>query len=94
MTPMNNLTPEQNERFEDFWWETGEYKGRPLGIDQYKLFLASELALARTALIQEIEGMGFADREQAGQFALHVDGYNQAIDDILARIKEHHDHLK
>lgn len=39
-------------------------------------------------LVEEIEGMGFVDTKQAGQFSMHADGYNQALDDVITLLKE------
>jgi len=36
---------------------------------------------------KEVYGMGFVQPEQAGQFALHSDGYNQAIDEVMDYLK-------
>lgn len=30
-----------------------------------------------------IEGMAFKDPNQAGQFAMHADGYNEAIEEVI-----------
>jgi hypothetical protein len=37
-------------------------------------------------VVEKIEGEGFANPAEAGQFSLHADGYNQAIDDIISLI--------
>lgn len=40
--------------------------------------------LAREAELREkISGMAFVDAAQAGQFAMHTDVYNQAIEEVL-----------
>lgn len=40
------------------------------------------------ALKEKIYGMGFKDPEEAGQFALHSGGYNQAIEEISSLLSD------
>ena len=50
-------------------------------------FIEKEIDLAvkrrEGEMRKEIEGMSFVDSRQAGQFAMHADGYNQAIEEVL-----------
>jgi hypothetical protein len=39
------------------------------------------------AIKKEVGEMGFKDRNEAGQFALHTDGYNQAIEEVLTLLE-------
>ena len=59
---------------------------------KYSGLIQSEINLAlqeqQEDIIKKIDGMGFIDRNEAGQFAMHTDGYNQAIEDIISLIKE------
>ena len=34
-------------------------------------------------MVEKINGMGFKNSSEAGQFSMHTDGYNQAIEDII-----------
>jgi hypothetical protein len=36
---------------------------------------------------EEIRGMGFVDSSEAGQFGLHADGYNQAIEEAAEHLE-------
>lgn len=38
-------------------------------------------------LIEKIDGMTFVQPSQAGQFALHTDGYNQALEEVISLIQ-------
>ena len=53
----------------------------------FKSFIRQEIDLEvkrrEGELRKEIEGMSFVDSRQAGQFAMHADGYNQAIEEVL-----------
>lgn len=49
-----------------------------------KLFISQLLQQRDKELVEKINGMGFKDRNEAGQFALHTDGYNNAIEDVLS----------
>lgn len=47
-----------------------------------KSFLSQSLVKVLEATREEIDGQGFASINQAGQFAQHADGYNQAIEEV------------
>jgi len=95
MTP---LTKEQNERFENkkrqHQCAIGSLRDRGLlkclkCRNEMKSFLASELALARTALIQEIEEMAanhnwFSPKQEKLSILKHLSS-------LLHRLKEHHE---
>lgn len=35
------------------------------------------------ALRSQVDGMGFVNPAEAGQFAMHSDGYNQAVEEVV-----------
>lgn len=49
-----------------------------------KAFIRDLIAQQRQAILEFIEKNKFTDPSQAGQFALHADGYNEALDDLTA----------
>ena len=75
------------EEAEPFYWKWTDH-----GLDMLETYLEEvrqdTLESYKAHLIEEINGMGFAQPEQAGQFRLHADGYNNAIEDIISLIKE------
>lgn len=52
-----------------------------------KTFIASLLTHQQERIIAALEGMQFADTSQAGQFSLHADGYNQALEEAIEVVK-------
>ena len=56
----------------------------------YLPLLEEQLSLARSTLIQEIEGMRLTEQSY-GKWGTSYDKYNQAIDDILHHLKQHHE---
>ena len=68
--------------------EKDEEQVVPIIIDWCFSKIDSILQSQKDELVEKIEGMGFVDRNEAGQFALHTDGYNQAIEDIISLIKQ------
>lgn len=57
-------------------------------IAYYKDAIKESLLSLLKSLREEINGMGFADSAQAGQFAMHTDGYNQGIEEVMDRIDQ------
>lgn len=45
-------------------------------------FLETARNEERENWLQKIDGMMFVDPSQAGQFSMHTDGYNQAIEEV------------
>jgi hypothetical protein len=90
----------QQDELEMIWgscidWYTGDKQGAAVSIKKLPKLVEllikwkdKELTTAHTLwkkqLGTEIHGMGFKDPNEAGQFSLHADGYNQAIEDILS----------
>lgn len=54
-------------------------------------FIEQEIKLAvekeREEIRNEVRGMEFVDPSEAGQFRMHADGYNQAVEEIAELIK-------
>lgn len=50
-------------------------------------FLQDALREYKEEIRGKVDGMGFKDPNEAGQFSLHADGYNQAIEDILTLLE-------
>jgi tetrahydromethanopterin S-methyltransferase subunit G len=46
---IDTILQEADKDFEDFYWETGKYNGRDLGIDGYKDFIHSQITKAYEA---------------------------------------------
>jgi hypothetical protein len=46
---LDTILQEADKDFEDFYWETGKYNGRDLGIDGYKDFIHSQITKAYEA---------------------------------------------
>lgn len=46
---IDTILQEADKDFEDFYWETGKYNGRDLGIDGYKNFIHSNITKAYEA---------------------------------------------
>jgi hypothetical protein len=46
---LDTILQEADKDFEDFYWETGKYNGRDLGIDGYKDFIHSNITKAYEA---------------------------------------------
>src|ERR1051326_1351392 len=55
--------------------------------DHWNEVLKANLSNQLDELKAEVEGMVFKDRNEAGQFALHIDGYNEAIEEVLDLIE-------
>ena len=66
--------------------------------EQIKSFITQSHIKAYQSLIDKLTGEMFADPAQAGQFAMHSDGYNQSHEDIISHlqslIKEAESNLK
>jgi hypothetical protein len=84
---------EINEEFDkkfdfDMCEECGSFKQGNTTNESIKSHITS-IRLADIEAIEEwVRGEGFADTAQAGQFAIHADGYNQALEGILSHLSE------
>jgi len=75
---VKNYLTQQRTELEN---ETKETLGKIISdqLNQAKIETRTELL---EEIKKEINGMGFVNPAEAGQFAMHNDGYNQAIEDI------------
>ncbi len=67
--------------FQDYDFEDGSVKLAEFK-DEVRSFIQKELSDQAKEIMEKADGMMFIDSNQAGQFALHSDGYNQAIEEI------------
>ena len=56
--------------------------------EQIKSFICEQMTEMVEEMIKKIDGMKLVDSAQAGQFAMHADGYNEALEDAQEELKE------
>ncbi len=73
-------------------WEVS-YELTPEQVKFKKFLMDSHIKLLE-GVVEQINGEMFEDSAQAGQFAMHADGYNQALEEIKSSLLAEIENIK
>lgn len=82
---LNEKIAEIEKEFEDFYWEQGKYKGRNLGLAEYKKFIRSAIQkLIESSLPREKEEFEIKNPKNSNEVFItrHIQSYNVALQEI------------
>ena len=82
---MKQIIEAELEKFKDFYWETEDYAGRKLRIDEYNNFLRESLTRAMLAVVERFEKCPY---DMPNHVAISVEFYRHFCDQIKKELSE------
>lgn len=84
---------EWEKEFNDFYYESGKYKGRPLGEQEYVKFISTLLAQTRQDTVREVIEKIHTQRPKGEPYyhQSYNDGKMDVCDDLLFELRSEYD---